>query len=275
MKGKFILGMSSIAAILMLSSIISVLEYRRMSNYVSDLIASNINSLNVSQRLATITDSYNLKILALIGDESSNILPEFDRELFLSHCDSLKQSLTSRRALPLADSVAYAYSAYMLTSLELQNVISSDFIDSRGWYFERLQPRFNRLHADLEKLNSAIYDDLEANSETFQESFYRSIVPGVVSVAAGLLLVMLLLFFFLSYFVDPIRRMNDGMTAYRTTGKRYVHDFDGDDELAALNESLSEVTEENADLKRRLKLLRTRIEQLKHRQPEEEGSPDF
>ena len=74
MKGKFILGMSSIAAILMLSSIISVAEYRRMSNYVSDLIASNINSLNVSQRLATITDSYNLKILALIGDESSNIL---------------------------------------------------------------------------------------------------------------------------------------------------------------------------------------------------------
>ena len=275
MKGKFILGMSSIAAILMLSSIISVLEYRRMSNYVSDLIASNINSLNVSQRLATITDSYNLKILALIGDESSNILPEFDRELFLSHCDSLKQSLTSRRALPLADSVAYAYSAYMLTSLELQNVISSDFIDSRGWYFERLQPRFNRLHSDLEALNAAIYDDLEANSETFQESFYRSIVPGVVSVAAGLLLVLLLLFFFLSYFVDPIRRMNDGMTAYRATGKRYVYDFDGDDELAALSESLSEVTEENADLRRRMKLLRTRIEQQNQQQPEEEGGPDF
>lgn len=258
MRGKFILGMSSIAVILMLSSIISVVEYRRMSNYVSDLIASNIKSLNVSQRLATITDGYNLKILSLIGDETTNVLPEFDREMFLSHCDSLKQSLTSRRALPLADSVAYAYSAYMLTSLELQNVISSDFIDSRGWYFERLQPRFNRLHSDLEMLNAAIYDDLEANSETFQESFYRSIVPGVVSVAAGLLLVVLLLFFFLSYFVEPVRRMNGGMTLYRTSGKHYSYDFDGDDELAELNASLSEITEENADLKRRMKLLRTK-----------------
>ena len=275
MRGKFILGMSSIALILLLSSVISVVEYRRMSNYVSDLIASNINSLNVSQRLATITDGYNLKILALIGDEGSNILPDFDREQFLSHCDSLKQSLTSRRALPLADSVAYAYSAYMLTSLELQNVISSDFIDSREWYFERLQPRFNRLHSDLEALNSAIYDDLESNSATFQESFYRSIVPGVVSVAAGLLLVILLLYFFLSYFVDPIRRMNDGMTAYKATGKRYVHDFDGDDELSALNESLMEVTEENADLKRRMKLLRNQIEQLRQRRSDEETTPDF
>lgn len=275
MRGKFILGMSSIALILLLSSVISVVEYRRMSNYVSDLIASNINSLNVSQRLATITDGYNLKILALIGDESSNILPDFDRGQFLSHCDSLKQSLTSRRALPLADSVAYAYSAYMLTSLELQNVISSDFIDSREWYFERLQPRFNRLHSDLEALNSAIYDDLESNSAAFQESFYRSIVPGVVSVAAGLLLVILLLYFFLSYFVDPIRRMNDGMTAYKATGKRYVHDFDGDDELAELNGSLMEVTEENVDLKRRLKLLRTKMEQLKSRQADEETVTDF
>ncbi len=258
MRGKFILGMSSIAVILMLSSIISVVEYRRMSNYVSDLIASNIKSINVSQRLATITDSYNLKILAVIGDESSNILPDFDREIFLSHCDSLKQSLTSHRALPLADSVAYAYSAYMLTSLELQNVISSDFIDSRGWYFERLQPRFNRLHSDLENLNAAIYDDLEANSETFQESFYRSIVPGVVSVAAGLLLVVLLLFFFLYYFVEPVRRMNAGMTVYRASGKCYSYDFDGDDELEELNSSLSEITEENADLKRRMKLLRAK-----------------
>lgn len=275
MRGKFILGMSSIALILLLSSVISVVEYRRMSNYVSDLIASNINSLNVSQRLATITDGYNLKILALIGDESSNILPDFDRGQFLSHCDSLKQSLTSRRALPLADSVAYAYSAYMLTSLELQNVISSDFIDSREWYFERLQPRFNRLHSDLEALNSAIYDDLESNSAAFQESFYRSIVPGVVSVAAGLLLVILLLYFFLSYFVDPIRRMNDGMTAYKATGKRYVHDFDGDDELSALNASLMEVTEENADLKRRLKLLRTKNEQLKRRQTGDGDVTDF
>ena len=275
MRGKFILGMSSIALILLLSSVISVVEYRRMSNYVSDLIASNINSLNVSQRLATITDGYNLKILALIGDESSNILPDFDREQFLSHCDSLKQSLTSRRAVPLADSVAYAYSAYMLTSLELQNVISSDFIDSREWYFERLQPRFNRLHSDLEALNSAIYDDLESNSATFQESFYRSIVPGVVSVAAGLLLVILLLYFFLSYFVDPIRRMNDGMSAYKATGKRYVHDFDGDDELSALNESLMEVTEENADLKRRMKLLRNQMEQLRQRRSDEETTSDF
>ena len=258
MRGKFILSMSSIAVMLLLSSVISVLEYKRMSNYVSDLIASDIKCLNVSQKLATITDSYNLKVLAVIGDESSNKLPDFDRELFLHQCDSLRQWLTSQKAVPIADSVALAYSDYMLTSYELENVISSRFIDSRQWYFERLQPSFNRLLLWLEELNEVIYDDLTANSVSFQASFYRSIVPGVVSVAAGLLLVVLLLFFFLSYFVNPVGRMGSSLSAYMATGKKYACEFDGDDDLSDLNGFIEELTQENAELKRRMNLLKSR-----------------
>ena len=260
MKRKFVFGMSSIAAILLLSSIISVLEYRRMSNYVSDLIASNIKSLNLSQRLASITDNYNLQILAMVGDNAA--MPVIDKELFLDHCDSLKQSLSLRNALPLADSVAYAYSAYMLTSMELQSVISYDFIDSRQWYFERLQPRFNILKENLERLNEAIYKDLEYNSVTFQESFYRSIVPGVVSVAAGLMLVLLLLYFFLCYFVNPVAGISEGISAYLSGGRKSgFADLDGDDEVASLGKSVEELIDENNDLKRRLKMLKGRLEE--------------
>ena len=45
---KVFLSLGSIAAILLLSSIISILEYRRMSSYVSDLIAANIKSISLS-----------------------------------------------------------------------------------------------------------------------------------------------------------------------------------------------------------------------------------
>ncbi len=268
MKMKFILSMSSIAVMLLLSSVISVMEYRRMSNYVSDLIASDIKCLNVSQKLATITDSYNLKVLAVIGDETSNRLPEFDRKLFLNQCDSLRQWMTTQSAMPVADSVVLAYTDYMLTSYELENVISSRFIDSRQWYFERLQPSFNKLLSWLERLNEVIYDDLTANSETFQASFYRSIVPGVVSVAAGLLLVLLLLFFFLSYFVNPVARMGASLAASRSVGKKYTCSFDGDDDLAELNGAIGELVEENAELKRRLSIMKSA------RQPRPDESPE-
>ena len=51
LKMKMTLSLSAIAVVLLLSSIISVLEYRRMSNYVSSLIAGNIQNIHVTQRL--------------------------------------------------------------------------------------------------------------------------------------------------------------------------------------------------------------------------------
>ena len=212
MRTRLALGLGSIAAMLLLSSIISVLEYRRMSNYVTDLVADNIRNINVAQKLVSMSDEYNLKVLAAIGEEDSTSVsvPYFDRKAFMEQCDGLRTSISSEEAFPLADSVIYAYSAYMLTSLELPGVMASDFINSRDWYFDRLQPRYSRLKSDIEKLNDMIYVELRENSKTFEAGFYRSIIPGVVSVGAGLLLVMLFLVFILLYYVRPLKRMLGG-----------------------------------------------------------------
>ena len=154
LKMKVVLALSAIVVVLVLSSIISILEYRRMSSYVSEMIAEDINSINVAQKLANVTDDYNLQILTVIGDESVNSLPDFDQQKFVFYCDSLRSAFTEKTMMPLTDSVLYAYSAYMLTSLELEDVIKSDFIDSRTWYFDRLQPSFNRLRDDIVTVDS-------------------------------------------------------------------------------------------------------------------------
>ena len=249
---KIILSLSAIAVVLLISSIISVLEYKSMSTYVSSLIADNIHSINMAQALSESSNGYNLDILAVIGDDDLTSLPDFDQQEFLSHCDSLKKSLASVKQVPLADSVLYAYSAYMLTSLELPEVLKSDFIDSRTWYFERLQPRYNRLSLAIDRMNTEIYRDLKQNSTNFDRGFYRSIVPGIVAVGVGLLLVLMLMFFILSYYVDPINKMLKSLGDYRSYNKRYTYTFDGDDQLAELNAGISELASENLQLRRRL-----------------------
>lgn len=258
MRGKITLSLTAIAVILLVSTVISIMEYRSMSNYVSDLIADNIESINAAQRLSGATDAYNLKILAVVGDENSNDLPDFNRDEFLSHCDSLRTSLSSINMQHLADSVEYAWSAYMLTSLELPAVILSDFIDSRSWYFERLQPVYNRLRSDIDKLSTAIYNELQHNSATFERGFYRSIIPGAVAVAVGLLLVLMLLFFISVYYVNPVYKMLAGIKNYREMGRAYDYTFEGDDQLRALNDSISDVVEENIQLRRRIKGIKIR-----------------
>lgn len=259
MRMKLTLSLSAIAVTLLVSSVISIMEYYRMSNYVSDLIADNIRSVNVAQKLSEVTNKYNLDLLTVIGDDSVNTLPDFHQKEFMGHCDSLRNSLTSDKMVPLTDSVVYAYSAYMLTSLELNDVMLSDFIDTRAWYFDRLQPKFRRLNHYIDVLNEAIYDDLKKNSLTFQRGFYRSIIPGAVAVGVGLLLVLMLLFFLLVFYVNPIYRMLSGLNNYRSYNKKYSYSFEGDDQLAELNDGITELTGENQMLRKRVANLRAKV----------------
>lgn len=259
MRAKLTLSLSAIAVTLLVSSMISIMEYTRMSDYVSNLIADNIRSINVAQKLSEVSNQYNLELLSVIGDETINTLPDFRQAEFMNHCDSLRQSLTSDKMMPLTDSVVYAYSAYMLTSLELNDVLLSDFIDTRTWYFERLQPRFARLNSYIGVLDEAIYDDLKKNSETFQRGFYRSIIPGAVAVMVGLLLILMLLFFILAYYVNPIYKMLSGLDNYRSFNKKYNYTFEGDDQLTELNAGITEITNENQQLRKRISDLRNKM----------------
>ena len=257
LRMKMVLSLSAIAVVLLNSSVISVMEYRKMSSYVSELIADNIKSINVAHDLMDAVDNYNLQVLAVIGDDSLSSLPDFDQDQFVSHCDSLKRSFTLRRSVPLADSVLYSYSAYMLTSLELETVIESDF-SSRTWYFERLQPVFNRMRSDITELSDAMYEDLQQNSATFERGFYRSIIPGAVAVGVGIVLVLLLMFFISVYYVNPLYRMLDSLDNYRSFRRKYSYTFEGDDQLSALNTGIMELTEENRALERHIKDIRDR-----------------
>lgn len=262
MKKKLFYSLGSLAMILLLSGVISIIEYRRMSDYVSDLIASNINSINLSQKLADLTEEYNEQMLAVVIQNDISMMPDFNLEHFNAQSDSLRNSFTSSRMLPKVDSVVTSFDAFMKTSLKFDEIFLADNVNTGEWFFGSLQPRYLKLRTDLTSLNEVIYEELQRNSADFDAGFYRSIIPGVVSVGAGLLLIMLLLYFTLVYYVKPIYRMSDGIDSYRLSGRRHVYEFDGDDQLANINTGITELIEENVEYKRRIKNLRDERERL-------------
>mgnify|MGYP003292684382 CR=1 FL=1 len=253
MRKKLTLAIGSIAVVLLASIAISFMEYRNMSSYVSDMIADDISSVNVARNLASTVSRYNLDILAVIVDESSVTLPEFDESSFKARCDSLKMTISNKGAGEYADSVMYSYVAYMMTSLELEDVMKSDSSDVRGWYFERLQPFYDRLNNDIGVLVEAIYSTLVYDSYNFDNGFYRSIIPGIVAVGVGIMLLLMLLFFLIVYYANPIIRMKNSARSFLSFGKKYNCTFEGDDQLKELNDSISELCTENQILLRRVK----------------------
>ena len=56
--------------------------------------------------------------------------------------------------------------------------------------------------------------------------------------------------------------MSDGINGYRLSGRRHVYEFDGDDQLANINSGLTELIEENVELKKRIKNYRDERERL-------------
>ncbi len=262
MRKKLFYSLGSLAMILLLSSVISVLEYRRMSDYVSDLIAANIKSINLSQRLADLTQHYNDRMLAVVVQNDISMMPDFNLDYFNAQSDSLRNSFTSEKMLPKVDSVVTSFDAFMKTSLKFDEVFLADSVDTGEWFFGSLQPRYTELRQDLNSLNEVIHEELQRNSADFDAGFYRSIIPGVVSVGAGLLLILLMLYFTMVYYVKPIYRMSDGIDGYRLSGRRHIYEFDGDDQIANINAGVTELIEENLEYKKRIKNLRDERERL-------------
>lgn len=256
MQKKLNLGLGLIALVLLLSSVFTIMEYRRMSSYMSGLISKDVKSIQVARSLGDVSNEYNLDILALIGDGSLSTMPDFDAAYFTDRCDSLRNALSTNSRLPLADSVEYSYSAYMLTSLELEQVVESDFINTRSWYFDRLQVKYSRLRSDLDALMALLYEDLDRHTIDFDAGFYRSIIPSSVSVAVALLLVLMLMIFLESYYIKPLLGMHKGLNSYRSYNKQYNFTFDGTDELKEMNEGIRELCDENMQLRRRVRDLR-------------------
>lgn len=258
MRAKLFVSMLSIVAVLLVSCIISYMEYSRMSRYVSELVDNDISSINSANGLAEMVNSYNLSILSVVGDDLSAALPDFDSDVFVASCDSIKSQINSRTVRERVDSVLYSYAAYMLTSLELENVLMPDFVSSRSWYFERLQPRYEALSSDISGLADSIYHVLQKDSATFERGFYRSFIPEYVAVGVVVLLVLMLMFFILSGYVNPIYKMLSSLDAYRVSDKKYNYKFDGDDQLSELNEDISDLAAENQQLRQRISALRNR-----------------
>lgn len=255
-RRKLFFSLGSLAAILLLSGVISILEYRRMSDYVSELIASNIKSVTLSQRLADITEQYNHQMLAVVVQNDISMMPDFNLAQFNAQADSLKNSFTSQNALPMVDTVSTSFNEFIRTSMKFDEVFLADSVDTGEWFFGTLQPCYNKFRQDMGVLNDNIHEELRRNSADFDAGFYRSIIPGFVSVAAGVVLIMLLFYFIMTYYVNPIYRMSAGIDNYRLSGRRHGYEFDGDDQLANINSGITELIEENVELKRRIKNLR-------------------
>lgn len=253
-KSKVFLGSTVIGLILLISCIISFWEFERLSKYVSSILADNIACVNTSRTLMNISEKYNTYILEQIGDNSTLMeIPTMDEnDDFVSSFESLKNHFTIAEERAMADSVLYAYVAYMHVVNEVPNIWLNGYSERREWYFQRLQGFYGKLRDYIQKLTLVSQNALAENYYSLNDRFYRSITPIIVAAGVGIVLIILFNYFINIFFIKPILKVNKGLKRYREYNKPYDVKFDyGRDQIEELNENIKEIIEENRNLKKR------------------------
>lgn len=252
-KNKVLLGSVAIGLMLFFAGIIAYFEFSRMSKYVSTLISDNIESVNTSRYLMNISDEYNTNILEIIGDDDLYSIPELEiDDNFIASLNSLQHHFTIDAEKTVADSVLYSYVAYMHVVNEVYSVWNEGYSSRREWYFERLQVVYDKLKGYIQELTTISQNALASNYDKLNDSFYRSIMPIIIAVSAGIVLVILFNYFLNIYILIPLLKINKGLKSYKEYNRNYDVKFDyGNDQIQELNLSIKDIVEENKSLKKK------------------------
>lgn len=251
MKAKIYWALASIACVLLLSSIISIVEYNRVSSSVSGHISADVAALKIVKGLAVRTEEFNLKVLNSIGAGDFKVADCLDGQR--DSLVNIRNSVHELSKVPRTDSLLLSFDAYVNCSPFAGGLKPMAYDDLIDWYFMEFQPLYKKFQHETFLVEDELHMKLKLHSESFQDAFYRSIVPGMVAVCSGLVLVLLLGYYFMSYYVNPIYKMLNGIEAYKKFGRSYTYDFEGDDQLAELNAELTDIVEENITYKKRLR----------------------
>jgi len=259
-KGKALLGCIVLGAVLFISSIISLFEFSNMNDYVTQVIAENIKSIDASRELLSVAEKHNLSLLYGLAGDYSDIESESDAAIATSFSD-LRNTFTNEDEIVAADSVMFAYAAYMQVVREAPSVWEEGPFARRDWYFNRLQPIYLKLREYIQSLNYVSQDALIENSRSLQDNFYRSMMPPMVSFLLGLLLVMLFNYYLNYYILNPLLKVTKGLKGYRMFNKPYNVNLDNEeDELSDINEAVNDMVDLNRSYKQQIQNLKAQLE---------------
>ena len=255
-KRKVLLGCIVLAIILFFSSLISIFEFTKMNRYVSGVIADNIRSINAARELLSVSEQYNISLMNGLVLDNEEARPEAAsitrEEELVSSFENLSRSFVTPEERAGADSVLYAYAAYMQVVAEADQMWEHDYAERQHWFFNRLQPVYLQFRGYMMKLTSACQDALIESSQDIREGTYRSLMPGLVSVLVGMIMVLLFNYFLNYYLINPLLKVTAGIKGYRYHGRDYGVKLDNVDELEELNEAVGDIIEQNQAFKREL-----------------------
>lgn len=256
-KRKVLYGCLVIGVALFFAGTVSIFEYARTNRYVADVINDNINSINTSRDLLNATEAYNADLMydLVISNSADSVskYSAFRENSLVTSLENLRDKFSDPREVAAADSVVYAYVAYMHVASEAEEIWNYAYNVRNEWFFDRLQPIYLEFRRYLLQLTQVCQETLSENSSNLQARYYRGLMPGVVSGLFGMILVIFLNYYLRVYMINPILKITGGIKRFRQFGRDYDVKVDSGDELEELNGVVKDIVDLNQSYKKQLR----------------------
>ena len=248
-RRKIYSGFVILGVVLLLSGVIAIYEFVNMRNRVSQAVTDDVTTFNTVSLLLKFTDECNFALLKSMGDTGAAAIPDINQDTrFTDYIEVAKNKYTDPSEINMADSVVFAYTAYIHVMKEAQLVWKGEYQSKRAWYFNRLYPVYMKLRGYIQQLMQLSQEALAENSKDLSHSFYRSLMPCVVAVGVGIVLVLLFNYFINYYFIRPLLSITKGIANYVMYRKSYTVHLESDDEIQDLNQNIAELIDINKKL---------------------------
>lgn len=226
---------------LAIAGLISIIEFRWLSNSVHGLIQDNYKSIEASKAMLGALEREDSGILLLMLDdlqEGRKIINSAD-STFLIALKTAKNNLTETNEEEYIINIEKTYLTFK--SKWERPIVDTDKQGNLLWYKNEIHLSFLNAKNAVNELMSLNQTSMYNDASELKEKSKRAMMPGIVSIIAALIFSVILNFFITKYFVNPISELTDAVNRYSIGDHEFETSLQSEDEIKNLEKAIGEL----------------------------------
>ncbi len=238
-RRKITISFTSLAALLLLSWVVTVFELRRLDVETEALFDSSAKNMELARQMLDALEGQSAAVIRLNFGETAGLDSVFSASDAQIN-ELLEKATVTVRDRNEMDAIYSSYSAYRKEIAMLQ-----DKSVARGvwWFVNVYEPAYSGLLATIKDYMIASQQTMQRKASDLGSTAYRAVTPGMLALVVGIVILMMFLYLIDHYFARPVVAINKSLKGYVANRIPFKVKVEGRDEVAQLKEQIEDLVQ--------------------------------
>lgn len=221
----------------------SIVELRKMGDSAEKVMKNNYQSIEASKTMLDAVEREDSGVLLWMLGESDKGSQTVEQANGVMQ-KALKDALLNLSEINEEEYIKKVETCYMAFHAAVEKIINSDgnLAENNKTYAEELEPLFFKTKNAINDLMVLNQDQMYSQSAIMKENSQRSMMPGIISVVAGIIFAVLLNFFISISFINPIKKLIEAVKSFYPGSSKIDTKITSDDEIKTLENEINDLT---------------------------------